>query len=183
MVSQCAYCYSSNRKSDTPFSALVFTSLNSRTKQRFDMLNTYQNWKGVEWWEHGYDRLWQPQPLDTTCPVTKLEITPSTCAKDKVVYLTADSSEELLELDPESTYIIGGIVDKNRYKVNHPPRHLSTLTTLVPLREQGQRTRDTNRPSSNRHLPQGIAHPQSPHSQSGLLSHLIPWSTLINIGL
>lgn len=152
MVSQCAYCYSSNRKTDTPFSALLFTSLNGRTRQRFDLLNTYQNWKGVEWWEEGYEQLWQPtsssiaptsivsstslgedeQMTDATnqgqgisdspgehtytCPVTKTPKKRTTCTKEKVVYLTADSNEELLELDPDATYIIGGIVDKNRYK-------------------------------------------------------------------
>ena len=35
--------------------------------------------------------------------------------KDKVVYLTADSSCELETLDPESIYVIGGMVDHNMY--------------------------------------------------------------------
>jgi tRNA (guanine9-N1)-methyltransferase len=35
--------------------------------------------------------------------------------KERFVYLTADSQNVLKELDPNDVYIIGGIVDRNRY--------------------------------------------------------------------
>ncbi|PPQ70721.1 hypothetical protein CVT25_013251 [Psilocybe cyanescens] len=37
-------------------------------------------------------------------------------SKDKIVYLTADTEDELFELKPDEVYIIGGICDHNRYK-------------------------------------------------------------------
>ena len=42
---------------------------------------------------------------------------PSSAPKDTIIYLTADSQDELTELKEGETYIIGGIVDHNRYKV------------------------------------------------------------------
>lgn len=32
------------------------------------------------------------------------------------MYLTADSPDELSELDPSKVYILGGLVDRNRHK-------------------------------------------------------------------
>ena len=49
--------------------------------------------------------------------------------KEKLVYLTADSENTISELDPSDVYIIGGIVDRNRYP----------LLTLKRANEQGIR--------------------------------------------
>lgn len=52
------------------------------------------------------------------------------CAAGQAVYLTADADEELQTLDTDTVYIVGGIVDRNRYKG----------LTLARSRERGVRT-------------------------------------------
>ncbi|KAL0306026.1 UNVERIFIED_CONTAM: tRNA (guanine(9)-N1)-methyltransferase [Sesamum radiatum] len=50
--------------------------------------------------------------------------------KEKLVYLTADSETILDELDPKAVYIIGGLVDRNRWKG----------ITMKKAKEQGIKT-------------------------------------------
>jgi len=91
----------------------------------------YKRWTETEWWTEGYERLWttselraQEQPTDPTSTAEPKASTSSPngresakAAQNTVVYLTADSEEELTGLNPDETYIIGGICDHNRYKV------------------------------------------------------------------
>ena len=103
------YTYSSQRKSSTPFSSLVFSSLGGQTKEHLEIAGqgTYKRWKRVECWEDSYERIWT---TDTESSLMSPEL------KSNVVYLTADSDIEISELRAGETYIIGGIVDHNRYK-------------------------------------------------------------------
>lgn len=79
----------------------------------------YRRWSRTEWWEEGYDRLWTEPPQSPSEETnTRGCVTLPQADRKNVVYLTADSSEELLELDEGETYIIGGICDHNRYKVS-----------------------------------------------------------------
>lgn len=140
LCSQLAYVYSINRRSSNPFRALLFTSLNGRTLSRLEKQNDagYKRWTGTEWWSESYDRLWSQDSVgsapgdggssggaaseedcaeddgDDNNP-EKLLATP--VSRDRVVYLTADSTEVLEELKEGETYVIGGLCDHNRYKV------------------------------------------------------------------
>ncbi|KAI0371519.1 hypothetical protein BV20DRAFT_965273 [Pilatotrama ljubarskyi] len=138
LTSQLAYTYSANRKAERPFRSLLFTSLNGRTLARMDATNNaaYKRWVGAEWWTEGYERLWESgdnggvaqderaeeklegedkaKPKEGAKRSKKQE--PSRAPKETVVYLTADADDELTELKEGETYIIGGIVDHNRYK-------------------------------------------------------------------
>ncbi|KAG2369769.1 hypothetical protein BDR07DRAFT_1456622 [Suillus spraguei] len=90
----------------------IFTSLNGRTKARLDAINDagYKRWTNTKWWEEGYDRIWTSK--SDSCDGDEGFGT----HRASVVYLTADSEEELMELKEGEIYVIGGICDHNRYK-------------------------------------------------------------------
>ncbi|KAM0793739.1 hypothetical protein ACM66B_001161 [Microbotryomycetes sp. NB124-2] len=136
MSSQLGFCYAANKSTTRPFD-LMITSLNGRLKARFDALQdkAHESWKNVEWWTEGYERLWQQQdeapssggdetneiqPVASTSNLVEIGVKKgqprSTCSKNSVVYLTGDSPNVLSSLEPGKTYVLGGIVDRNRYK-------------------------------------------------------------------
>lgn len=124
---QITRAYSDNQKA--PFKAhLVISSFEGRLKERFDKILSghYSSWKGVRFLEDDFCKAgeqakeWmkgvrggklsgalatQESPLSTDNPET-----------GEIVYLTSDSPQTLTELKPYSTYIVGGIVDRNRHK-------------------------------------------------------------------
>lgn len=145
MNTQLAYCFSANRKSENPVQ-LLYTSFSGQLRKRMETIGkTHENWKGVEWWEEGYERLWQgfsahnsvvssevvqvgtdgttvaegdPIPSSSTILIGSEAGKPrATSAKSDVVYLTGDSPNILTSFEAGKTYILGGIVDHNRYKL------------------------------------------------------------------
>lgn len=127
LTSQLAYTYSANRRAACAFSSLLFTSLNGRTKQRLDAMNdaSYRRWSNTEWWEEGYEFIWTQSSPCSSDQLPNEPTVPADCdgsagtgdPRKSVVYLTADSEHEILELKEGETYVIGGICDRNRYKV------------------------------------------------------------------
>lgn len=132
LTSQLAFTYSAHRKASRPFSSLLFTSLDKRTLVRLEAIGdaAYKRWIDTEWWSEGYQQLWEngeSEAKETSAEQSTVNVQeslgPSTqstvqrAARESVVYLTADSTEELTALREGETYIIGGICDHNRYKV------------------------------------------------------------------
>lgn len=101
LSNQITRCYSAMRHSEYKL-GLTVSPVDKRLKQRFDgALSDYKNWKDINFLE---DKSFEDL------------INESDNGKDSFVYLTADTEEELTELEAGKTYIIGGIVDKNRHK-------------------------------------------------------------------
>ncbi|KAJ4479130.1 guanine-1-methyltransferase-domain-containing protein, partial [Lentinula aciculospora] len=122
LCSQLAYTYSANRNASYPFT-LLCTSLNGRTRDRLEAINdgAYRRWSHTEWWDDCYDCLWSSSPGASSSTAGSIEEIGSTqteldTKKQSVIYLTADSGEEIEELKPDEIYIIGALVDRNRYK-------------------------------------------------------------------
>ena len=126
---------------------------------RLESMNdaAYKRWVNTEWWHEGYERLWQAQGVPQSIIEIRLsaktdngnpgeqatlEDKPSggvpqtpTQQQHDVIYLTADSEEELTDLKPEETYIIGGICDHNRYKVTSTSPQRSPLYLIFLILE------------------------------------------------
>ncbi|RAK96177.1 tRNA (guanine(9)-N(1))-methyltransferase [Aspergillus ibericus CBS 121593] len=121
--SQITRSYSDNSRSAYR-SHLVFSSFNKQLKERFDTkLNKhYLNWKGVRILSNDFAQVaemakeWMVVPAGGRFEGVFADKTDATPEDGEVIYLSSDSPNTLTELKPFSTYIIGGLVDKNRHK-------------------------------------------------------------------
>lgn len=128
---QITRCYSDNRKA--PYRChLAVSSFGGKLKERFDgiLAKQYTSWKGVKFHEEDFVKVselagdWMKgEKGGEIAGALKLENganeeNESNGAEEEgeVVYLSAESDMTLDRLKPNSTYIIGGLVDKNRHK-------------------------------------------------------------------
>ncbi|EZF33432.1 tRNA (guanine(9)-N1)-methyltransferase [Trichophyton mentagrophytes] len=125
LSSQITRSYSDNAKAAYRAS-LVIASFHGKLKERFDTVlsKNHENWIGVKITQDDFATAAESSQLrmhDIRHPNLKgafADKSESGALKEEgeVVYLTSDSPNTLTELKPYSTYIIGGIVDKNRHK-------------------------------------------------------------------
>ncbi|KAF2679103.1 hypothetical protein K458DRAFT_422535 [Lentithecium fluviatile CBS 122367] len=125
--------YSDNRKA--PFRChLAVSSFGGKLRERFDgiLAKQYTSWKGVHFCEEDFVKVsemakeWMSgEKGGEVAGALNREGGTSEKREDdvaeaeeegEVVYLSADSDVTLERLKPNSTYIIGGLVDKNRHK-------------------------------------------------------------------
>jgi tRNA (guanine9-N1)-methyltransferase len=125
--------YSDNRKA--PYRChLAVSSFGGKLKERFDgiLAKQYTSWKGVHFCEEDFVKVsemageWMSggQGGDTAGALAQKDVANEEQEGDageaheegEVVYLSAESDVTLERLKPNSTYIIGGLVDKNRHK-------------------------------------------------------------------
>lgn len=93
LVKQIQFCYSTNRRADNPLQFYV-TGVRGQTKERLEAIGDFKNWD-VNFTEDDYTEVFD---------------------HSKIVYLSSDSSNVLCDLDPDTAYIIGGLVDHNHHK-------------------------------------------------------------------
>ncbi len=109
MGSQLSFIYSINRLSSQPFLNIVFSSFEKRLKDRLNVVShgSTDRWPRISCLSENLSDFVRRHKEDEDVPFKG----------QSLVYLTADSEEELQTLKEDETYIIGGIVDRNRYKV------------------------------------------------------------------
>ena len=132
LAAQLTRCYSDNHHA--PFKAhMALSSFGGHLKERFDTVLSghHRNWKGVRFlsedfveaaeqakdWMAGEDGgVLAGAFTSTSDSPTTIEPNSNHKAAGEIIYLTSDSPQTLTALKPYSTYIIGGLVDRNRHK-------------------------------------------------------------------
>lgn len=126
-------CYSENKKAPKTVEFAI-TSFNKTLLERFqtNLRNQHKKWKGIT--------------------ISSEEFVPPTDPEQVAnwVYFSSDSSNTIETLEPNKTYIIGGIVDKGRYKnlCKDKAERLGIQTGRLPIDEfvkiSGRRVLTTN---------------------------------------
>jgi tRNA (guanine9-N1)-methyltransferase len=95
MAQQIMYCYARNKRATAAPCGLYLTGVDAGFRRRLGKIAGFENWVAFGCETRSYMRAFEPSEL---------------------VYLTADSPTTIEALDLTKTYIIGGIVDRNRHK-------------------------------------------------------------------
>ncbi|KAJ5768466.1 tRNA (guanine(9)-N(1))-methyltransferase TRM10 [Penicillium manginii] len=122
LSSQLTRIYSDNTHS--PWRGnLIFSTFDKLLKERFDTtLSSHKLWKGIQFIPEDFVQAAEMAKGHMASPrggrlVGPFDKYPDAKPEDgEVIYLSSDSENTLTELKPYCTYIIGGLVDKNRYK-------------------------------------------------------------------
>ncbi|KAK4611673.1 tRNA (guanine(9)-N1)-methyltransferase [Fulvia fulva] len=130
LASQITRCYSDNKNS-TKRAHITIASFKGELRKRFDTVleRNYDSWRGVRVFDENFletaekAKEWMAAEdggvmTGSFSKYANLDDDALQKLKDEgeVVYLSSEADEDLMELKPFSTYIIGGLVDKNREK-------------------------------------------------------------------
>jgi tRNA (guanine9-N1)-methyltransferase len=127
---QITRCYSDNRKAQYR-THLALSSFGGKMKERFDgiLAQQYTSWKGFRFFEEdfvavaGKSKEWMTGAEGGKVAGAMVQdkeengqTLEDATEEGEIIYLSSESDNVLTHLKPNSTYIIGGLVDKNRHK-------------------------------------------------------------------
>ncbi|KAF1351951.1 guanine-1-methyltransferase-domain-containing protein [Delphinella strobiligena] len=131
LAGQITRSYSENKNARFR-SHLAVSSFQGKLRERFDgvLTKNYTNWKGTHFLDDDFTHAAEQAKTWMSDPKTGGKLASvfekynnqgeDSVAKAKeeaeIIYLSSDATHTLTELKPYSTYIIGGLVDKNREK-------------------------------------------------------------------
>jgi tRNA (guanine9-N1)-methyltransferase len=129
LASQITRCYSDNSRARYK-AHLAVSSFNGRLRLRFDNVleKHYAAWKGIKFYDEDFVEVAERARAKTSDQksggriegalaqgLVEEQEAPSP-GKGEVIYLSSESDNTIKRLDPYCTYIIGGLVDRNRHK-------------------------------------------------------------------
>jgi len=142
LCQQIMFCYGFNRTHKNPVSLYV-TGIGEKSKRQLSKSH-YTNWAGVDFYDNEFTDLSQfVKSRDDAHTVENISDesgsnTVEIIDKKKIlIYLTSDAEETIETLDPSHAYIIGGIVDRNKYKglTHRKALSLGIRTAKLPIKE------------------------------------------------
>ena len=111
MSTQITRIYNCNKTASHQFEKIIISSFDKRLKERFDKeLTNYTKWSDqgkMEFVTEDIVKERKEQNLNNTEQEQKIS---------NIFYLSADAEEDLEDFEEGAEYVIGGIVDKGRYK-------------------------------------------------------------------
>ena len=111
MVRQIVDLYSINKESSNPFRVILY-GVGKQIKEGLIKSN-YENWIGIEiYFKEDYPSF--DKFIEEI--LYKDDKRSMNDIKNNIYYLSADSENNIEDIDKNATYIIGGIVDRNKYK-------------------------------------------------------------------
>ena len=118
LANQVQYCYAGNKRSENP----VYLSASNLG----DSSVTFEHLAKV----NGFPDQWKSRGF--SCSVEPLD---KMHDKESLVYLTSDATTTLDHLDDSKTYVIGGIVDRNRLKRTtiQKAENVGIMTARLPI--------------------------------------------------
>jgi tRNA (guanine9-N1)-methyltransferase len=127
---QIMFCYSCNKNSSNS-SNIILSGVGPLLKAKLEKMHC-NNWVGVAM--HTNDVLNtadKGQISSDNAPKISLP------EKESIIYLTSDAEETIHSLDPTCSYVIGGIVDRNRLKgaTYKKAKELGIRTAKLPIKE------------------------------------------------